>query len=89
MPSDAGETRMIGLPYGEKIMTNCRYVKPFSSNPGTSRTDGHNCYINIARQCADAQQKCTSSSADAERLRALCVVEYFAKSLKVIQDHSK
>ena len=37
-----------------------RYVKPFSSNTGTLRTDGQtdsgrtdeeNCYINIARQC--------------------------------------
>jgi len=33
---DADKTRMIGLPYGEKTMT---YVKPFSSNTGTSRTD--------------------------------------------------
>jgi len=33
------------------------YVKPFSSNPGQTdgRTDGQNCYINIARQCADAR----------------------------------
>jgi len=52
---DADKTRMIGLPYGEKLW---QYVKPFSSNPGTSRTDGwtgrqtdrQNCYINIARQ---------------------------------------
>jgi len=34
---DADKTRMIGLPYGEKL---CQYVKPFSSNAGTSRTDG-------------------------------------------------
>jgi len=37
------------------------YVKPFLSNAGTLRTDGEtggqNCYINIARQCADVQQK--------------------------------
>jgi len=35
------------------------YVKPFSSDTGTLRTDGqtdgHICYINIARQCADAR----------------------------------
>jgi len=41
---DAGKTRMVGLPYGEKTMT-------FSSDTGTSRTDGQtdgqNCYINI------------------------------------------
>ena len=30
---DAGTTRMIGLPYGEKSMT--LYVKPFSYNTGT------------------------------------------------------
>jgi len=47
---DAGKTRMIGLPYGEK---NCeRYVKPFSSDTGTQRTDGLICYINIASQYA-------------------------------------
>jgi len=36
-----------------------RYVKPFSSDTGTLRidgqTDGQNCYVNIARQCADAR----------------------------------
>jgi len=34
---DADKTRMIGLPYGEKNYDN---VKPFSSDTGTSRTDG-------------------------------------------------
>jgi len=34
---DADETRMIGLPYDEETV---QYVKPFSSNTGTSRTDG-------------------------------------------------
>jgi len=38
-----------------------RYVKPFSSDTGTLRTDrqtdGQICYINIARQYADARQK--------------------------------
>ena len=34
---DAGKTRMIGLPYGEK---NCDdMVQPFSSDTGTLRTD--------------------------------------------------
>ena len=32
----ADKTRMIGLPYGEKLW---RYVKPFSSNTGTLRAD--------------------------------------------------
>ena len=53
---DAGKTRMIGLPYGEKKLR--RYVKPFLSDTGTLRTDrqtdGQICYINIARQYADA-----------------------------------
>jgi len=51
---------MIGLPYGEKKLS--QYVKPFSSDTGTlrtdrqtdGRTDGQNSYINTARQCADA-----------------------------------
>jgi len=34
---DADKTRVTGLPYGEKNYDN--YVKPFSSNTGTSRTD--------------------------------------------------
>ena len=58
---DAGKTRMIGLLHGEKNYDD--YIKPFSSNAGTSRTDrqtdgqtdGQNCYINIARQYAYAR----------------------------------
>jgi len=34
---DADKTRMIGLPYGEKVWP---YVKPFSSDTGMLRTDG-------------------------------------------------
>jgi len=53
---DAGKTRMIGLPYGEKTI---KIVKPFSSDTGTFRTDvrtdGQICYINIARQYVDAR----------------------------------
>jgi len=33
---DADKTRMIGLPSGEKLL---RYLKPFSSDTGTLRTD--------------------------------------------------
>ena len=59
---DAGKTRMIALPYGEKLW---QYVKPFSSDTGAFRTDrqtdrqtdGQICYINIARQYADARWK--------------------------------
>ena len=57
---DAGKTRMIGLPYsyGKK---NCDdTLSRFHPIPGRyvrtdRRTDGQNCYINIARQCADAR----------------------------------
>jgi len=62
---DADKTRMIGLPYGEKNYNNI--FKPFSSNiperhgrtdrQADRQTDRHICYINIARQCADARQK--------------------------------
>ena len=45
---DAGKTRMIVLPYGEKIMTIIK--KPFSTDTGTLRTDRQICYINIARR---------------------------------------
>jgi len=34
---DAGNTRMIGLLYGERLW---QYVTPFLSNPRMSRTDG-------------------------------------------------
>jgi len=34
---DAGKTRMIGISYGEKLW---RYVKLFSYDTGTLRTDG-------------------------------------------------
>ena len=35
---DAGKTRMIGLPYGEKNYDDM-LIKPFSSDTGTLRTD--------------------------------------------------
>jgi len=42
------------------VKKSLRYVKPFSYNTNVSRTDDrqtdrHNCYINIARQSADAR----------------------------------
>jgi len=45
---------------GNRMVKNSwQYVKPFSYNTGTSRTDGQTdrqiCYINIARQCAEAR----------------------------------
>jgi len=54
--------------FGYRMVKKLRQdVKPFSSNTATSRTDGQTdgetdrqtdrqiCYINIARQCADAR----------------------------------
>ena len=59
---DAGKTRMTGLQYGEKNYDDM--LSRFHTIPAchgqtdrrTDRqTDGQNCYINIARQCADAR----------------------------------
>jgi len=59
---DAGKTRMIGLPYDEKNYDDIlsrfhlipeRYGQTDKQTDG--RTDGQICYINIARQYADAR----------------------------------
>jgi len=51
---DAGKTRMIGLPYGEKNYDNT--LSRFHTIPECNgRTDRQICYINIARQYADAR----------------------------------
>ena len=51
---DAGKTRMIGLPYGEKSYDDI--LSRFHLIPECyGRTDGQICYINIARQYADAR----------------------------------
>jgi len=51
---DAGKTRMIGLPYGEKNYDNMlsRFHLILERR---GQTDRQICYINIARQCADAR----------------------------------
>ena len=50
---DADKTTMIGLPYGEKTMT---IVSRFHLIPERyGQTDRQICYINIARQYADAR----------------------------------
>ena len=62
---DADKTRMIGLPYGEKktITIFLSRFHPIPERHGRTdrqadrQTDRHICYINIARQCADARQK--------------------------------
>ena len=45
---DAGKTRMIGLPYGEKTMTICQVVFIWYRNVNDGQTDGQNCYINVS-----------------------------------------
>ena len=55
---DAGKTRMIRLPYGEKkydYMLSCFHPIPGCYGQTDGRTDGQNCYINIVRQCAGAR----------------------------------
>ena len=55
---DAGKTRMIGLPYGKK---NCDdvlsrfHLIPERHGQTDRQTDRQICYINIARQYADAR----------------------------------
>ena len=55
---DAGKTRMTGLSYGENnydIMLSRFHLIPERHGQTDGRTDRQNCYINIARQCADAR----------------------------------
>jgi len=57
---DAGKTRMIELPYGEKNCDNMLsrfHLIPERYGQTDRRTDGQNCYINIARECDDARYK--------------------------------
>ena len=60
---DAGKTRMIGLPYGEKnyddMLSRFHLIPERYGRTDDGRTDrqtdGQICYINIARQYADAR----------------------------------
>ena len=55
---DAGKTRMIGLPYGEKNYDDTLsrfHLIPERYGRTDRRTDGQICYIHIARQYADAR----------------------------------
>jgi len=55
---DADKTRMIELQCGEKNYDNMLsrfHLIPERHGQKDGRTDGQNCYINIARQCADAR----------------------------------
>jgi len=55
---DAGKTRNIGLPYGEKNnddMLSRFHLIPERYGHTDKPTDRQNCYITIARQCADAR----------------------------------
>jgi len=55
---DAGKTRMIALPYGKKNyddMLSRFHMVPEHNGQTDGRTDRQICYINIARQYADAR----------------------------------
>ena len=55
---DVSKTRTIGLPYGKKNrddMLSRFYLIPECNGQTDRRTDGQICYINFARQCADAR----------------------------------
>ena len=55
---DVGKTRMIGLPYSEKkgddMLSRFHLIQERHGRTDR-RTDGKSCYINIARQYADAR----------------------------------
>ena len=53
----AGKTRMIGLPYGENIenMLSRFHLIPERHGRTDGQMDRQNCYMNIARQCADVR----------------------------------
>jgi len=59
---DAGKTRMIGLCRVKKLS---QYVKPLSSDTGTSWTDGQICYINIGHQLLTRNNKTANINAAA------------------------
>jgi len=46
---------MIELPYGEETLTICLVVSIEYRNVTDAQADGHDSYINIARQYADAR----------------------------------
>ena len=55
---NAGKTRMIALPYGEKNyddMLSRFHLVPERNGQTDGETDRQICYINIARQYADAR----------------------------------
>ena len=55
---NAGKTRVIGLPYGEKNyddMLSHFHLVPERNGQTDGRTDTQICYIDIARQYADAR----------------------------------
>ena len=54
---DSGKTTVIGLPYGEKTVTMLSrfHLIPERNGQTDGRTDRQICYINIARQYADAR----------------------------------
>ena len=55
---DTDKTRMIGLQYGEKNYDNIQsrfHLIPERDGQTDGWTDRENCYISIARQCADAR----------------------------------
>ena len=56
---DAGKTRMIGLPCGEinydDILSHFHLIPEVTDRRTDRQTDGQICYINIARQYADAR----------------------------------
>jgi len=69
---DADKTRMIGLPYGEKL---CQYVMPFSSNAGTSRMDGRTDLLYQYRASIKTLKFSTRNRANTRYIASLTIVK--------------
>ena len=83
---DAGKTRMIGLPYGEKNyddMLSRFHLVPERDGRTDRQTDRHICYINIARQYADKYEASRGLFATAELL-VVTVTVMFSTFLNIV-----
>ena len=82
---------------GYHMLKTWWYAKPFRHDSGTwqtdrqtdGRTDGHNFCISIARQHCCADERYQEAQLSQWDCAMLCVIEYFTKSLRITEGHSK
>jgi len=88
---DAGKTRLIGLPYGEKNYDNMLsrfHLIPERHERTDGRTDGRTdrIAINIARQCADARKTTALGMIDlADELHRTSIISRRCQRLNRLQ----